>query len=652
MNFFVDSFESTTKYTALHARDSANAIINVGDKDHVLNSFTATRTVNESGVALLQANEGATINIFAKEVTLNAFNTEVGGGALGTGSWGTININADSLAITGSINSDYGKTGASKEGDVFAVNINTNKLEMTGDIYSGSSGNTSNIGDPSQAYDRTDKINITATDKDSIIEGNIVAYNKSETTIDFTNGGTLKGDISTNNRTQDGTTVNTTSSVTLAGRMTYEGAVGLEGKSNLVLAGDIDGQNSTITSSDDSGISVQQSSSFKTVTSDSSKGVDIGTDASLAINSAESSISNLTNNGTLALSGDATAKLTTVAGQGTIQVDSKANTVKIETLSEGSSVTAKGTANFNNNSGSTADALKALTDTITSSTEGSQVVSNVTVAEGDINGAGSADVTADGTLDNVQTTVNTKWDAYQSINSLVMLQWRHDSSDLTKRMGDLRSNPGQVGSWARIYGSEHEYGAQGVQNKNTSIQVGADYAVTPEWKVGAAFSYTDGSSTYDQGDGDNKAYGFAAYGTWLADNGQYVDLVAKYSYLDNDFSLGGLDGSYSNNAFSVSAEYGWHLTFHEQGFVEPQVQLTYGKVLGDNFTAGNRVKVEQGDFDSFVGRLGVRGGFQFPNNKGSFYARASVLHDFQGDMDTTVSNAATRQTFKTDIGGT
>lgn len=650
INLLVDSFTSNTAYSALHARQGDDAIINVGSTDHWLQSFSAKRTEEVSGVSLLQVNEGAQINIFAKDIALNAPNGNIGGGALGTGSWGSINLTADTLTINGSIDGDYGATSASNEGDEFVVNITTNKLQMAGDIHSGSNG--SNTDAPSQAYNRTDKVNITATDKDSFIEGNIVAYNTSETTINFINGGTLKGDISTNNINQGQTSITSTSKVTLDGKMTYEGEVDLKGESNLVLAGDIDGQNSTINSSEDSSISVQQTSSFKTVTSDSSKGVDIGSDASLAINSSESSISNLTNNGTLALSGNATAKLTKVAGQGTIQVDSKANTVTIDQVAENSSVTAKGTANFNNNSGSTADALKALTETITSSTADTQVVSNVTVAEGDINGAGSATVADDGTLDNVQTAVNTKWDAYQSINSLVMLQWRHDSSDLTKRMGDLRSNPGQVGSWARIYGSEHEYGAQGVQNKNTSIQVGADYAVTPEWKVGAAFSYTDGSSTYGQGDGDNKAYGFAAYGTWLAENGQYVDLVAKYSYLDNDFSLGGLDGSYSNNAFSVSAEYGWHLTFHELGFVEPQVQLTYGKVLGDNFTAGNRVKVEQGDFDSFVGRLGVRGGFQFPNNKGSFYARASVLHDFQGDMDTTVSNAATRQTFKTDIGGT
>lgn len=56
--------------------------------------------------------------------------------------------------------------------------------------------------------------------------------------------------------------------------------------------------------------------------------------------------------------------------------------------------------------------------------------------------------------------------------------------------------------------------------------------------------------------GDNKAYRFATYGTWFADNGQFVDLIAKYSRLSIDFTVNQMAGSYDINAFSVSAEYG------------------------------------------------------------------------------------------------
>lgn len=72
--------------------------------------------------------------------------------------------------------------------------------------------------------------------------------------------------------------------------------------------------------------------------------------------------------------------------------------------------------------------------------------------------------------------------------------------------------------------------------KNTSIQVGSDYTIG-DWKVGAAFTYTDGESSYDKGTADNKGYGFALYGTWFVPCGAYVDLIAKYNRLDTDFGF-------------------------------------------------------------------------------------------------------------------
>ena len=79
--------------------------------------------------------------------------------------------------------------------------------------------------------------------------------------------------------------------------------------------------------------------------------------------------------------------------------------------------------------------------------------------------------------------------------------------------------------------------------------------MTPEWTVGTAFTYTDGKSTYDLGSADNKANGFVAYGTRMAENGQFVDLIAKHSRLSNDFTVNkdAMAGSFDNNAFRVIA---------------------------------------------------------------------------------------------------
>ena len=277
---------------------------------------------------------------------------------------------------------------------------------------------------------------------------------------------------------------------------------------------------------------------------------------------------------------------------------------------------------------------------------------NKTVEEGAINGAITETVVG-GQSQGVVQAENTKLSAFGSVAALSAFQWRHDMNDLTKRMGELRTSPEGIGTWARLYGSEQEYGA--LQAKNTSIQVGSDVDVGMGWKVGAAFSYTDGNATYADGDADNKAYGLGIYGTWMAENGQFVDLIAKYSRLDTDFALNGMNGGFDNNAYSVSAEYGWHLKLGEYAFVEPQAELTYGQVLGDTFTTGNGVKVEQDDFDAFIGRIGVRGGFHFPDNKGVVYVRASVLHDFEGEstaVASLVSDSNVSKGIYEDLGGT
>ena len=230
------------------------------------------------------------------------------------------------------------------------------------------------------------------------------------------------------------------------------------------------------------------------------------------------------------------------------------------------------------------------------------------------------------------------------------MQWRHEMNDLTKRMGKLRDSPAGIGAWARLYGSEQEYGKKNVTLRSTSVQVGADYQIG-EWTVGGAFSYTNGSVDYAQGSGDADTYGFAAYGSWFAQNGMFLDLIAKYSRLSNDFEIADMKGSIDNNAYSFSAEFGWRFDLAKTVFVEPQVELTYGRILGDNATASNQVRIEQEDFDSLLGRVGLRAGFKCPNDRGTVYVRVSGVHDFKGESDVRYSSSKASTTVHDDIGG-
>ena len=47
-------------------------------------------------------------------------------------------------------------------------------------------------------------------------------------------------------------------------------------------------------------------------------------------------------------------------------------------------------------------------------------------------------------------------------------------------------------------------------------------------------------------------------GPYLADDGSFIDLIAKYTHIDTDYETfhGAGSASYDNDAFSVSAEYG------------------------------------------------------------------------------------------------
>ena len=62
---------------------------------------------------------------------------------------------------------------------------------------------------------------------------------------------------------------------------------------------------------------------------------------------------------------------------------------------------------------------------------------------------------------------------------------------------------------------------------------------------GVAFSYGDGSSSYAGGSGSNHNKAIGLYGTQINKKGHYLDLVLKYSDMDNDFSVLDTEGKKS-----------------------------------------------------------------------------------------------------------
>ena len=277
----------------------------------------------------------------------------------------------------------------------------------------------------------------------------------------------------------------------------------------------------------------------------------------------------------------------------------------------------------------------------------------VTVAAGDVSGAITAVTDNNGKIATVQEEVNTTNAAVSDMGSISLMTWRQENNDMNKRLGELRDSKGQHGAWARMARGESKYGAQNVKNQYNYYQVGYDEKLStdPHWTVGVALTRTEGNSTFRDGTGENNHTGVAVYGSYLGDNGSFIDLIAKYSRMDNEYkTIGGVgDADYKTNGYSVSAEYGKRFTKENGLWIEPQIELTYGTVGSVNYLTSKDASVRQDSIDSFVGRIGFALGKNI--KAGNVYARASYLYDFDGDTNVTFSKGGVTRSFEQDLGG-
>lgn len=272
-------------------------------------------------------------------------------------------------------------------------------------------------------------------------------------------------------------------------------------------------------------------------------------------------------------------------------------------------------------------------------------------------GALSDTWTADNDGNITSRTTNQSLDAFGNYNAMTLVQWRNEVNHISQRLGDVRDSSTTIGAWARVYGYDSSYDDNvSIDFKTNSIQAGGDYRINNTWLVGGAFSYTDGEGKFSNGSADSDGYSLAAYLSGFFDCGGYVDFVGRIGRLSTDITAysdaSEFKGSYNNTTFGLSAEVGYHWKFNDTFYVEPQAELAYGFVKGDDFTGANDVRVEQDDFQTLVGRLGARIGASFADGAGTVYAHASVNHDFLGDADYTASLGSVSRDLSVDIGGT
>ena len=230
---------------------------------------------------------------------------------------------------------------------------------------------------------------------------------------------------------------------------------------------------------------------------------------------------------------------------------------------------------------------------------------------------------------------------------------------LNKRLGEARYiNPEEEqGMWVRIrhdrIGKDDAFRSQ-----NTMYEMGYDEkqdCENGERRVGFAIDYMDGKAEYTgiAGDGDVKRYGLWLYDTWMGDKGHYADYVAKWGHLENDFDIMArstgekITGDYSNNVFSVSAEYGRKKDIGNNWYFEPQAQLQLARVTGASYTTSQNTDVTLDGINSLIGRAGFRLGRDV-DERSTVYIKADLLHEFLGNQTITATDAtgSLRETFE------
>lgn len=333
-----------------------------------------------------------------------------------------------------------------------------------------------------------------------------------------------------------------------------------------------------------------------------------------------------------------------------------AGRINVDTVEAGSGSSPTLSVNY---TGITADDLTNVQEQMEQLADESVTVTNGTttqthvVEEGNVRGAVTVERDADGNVGQVRVARNTKLTDFSSVNAMSLVQWRNEINHLTRRLGDLRASSEAIGAWARVYGGQSEWGgSNSVEMKHTAVQVGGDFRVSPNWLVGGAFSYTNSDAELATGSAEGDSYTLAAYATYLADNGVFVDVIGRVGHLKNDVTAGNMAVDTSSMAYSLSVESGHQFRFIEdRAYVEPQLELTYGFMSGDDATASNGVYLDQDDYQSLVTRVGVRAGFDFPEKAGTIYAMVSYSYDFLGDADAVASQDGVSENLTESLGG-
>lgn len=223
---------------------------------------------------------------------------------------------------------------------------------------------------------------------------------------------------------------------------------------------------------------------------------------------------------------------------------------------------------------------------------------------------------------------------------------RLELDTLHKRMGEIKNYENAYGVWFRTSAGKMKSDVSDSSFKNDyyMLQVGYDTKTVEEngdYFTGLAVSRRESDIDYSNGNGDGEDIGVALYRSYAKNDGTYIDLVGRYTYIDTEYNVNSMKADYDTWAGGLSLEYGKkYRDKSEKWYVIPHAQLSYTYIDGADYKTSSGVKVEQDDIDSLIGRVGIYAGKDF--EKSSHYIKASFLHEFMGDYGANITGADAR----------
>ncbi|HEY0288977.1 MAG TPA: autotransporter outer membrane beta-barrel domain-containing protein [Pseudomonas sp.] len=230
--------------------------------------------------------------------------------------------------------------------------------------------------------------------------------------------------------------------------------------------------------------------------------------------------------------------------------------------------------------------------------------------------------------------------------------WNSELATLRSRMGEVRGQE-EGGGWIRTYGNRFNASTSAgidYQQQQQGLSFGADApipVINGNLVLGLMGGYSKSDLDLSRGtSGTVNSYYVGAYGTWLFEEGYYLDGVLKLNKFRNESDVAMTDGSktkgrYNNTGVGGSVEFGRHFNLSDDYFVEPYAQVSGVLIGGDSYTMSNGLTAKNSRTQSVLGKVGTTAGRNFTLDDGSVvqpYVRVAMAHEFARSNEVKVND--------------